>query len=241
MTRTIAGTLTAAAILSGLSGAATAQALLPLTCLLTPLRTSDIGSDRTGIVTTVEVGRADLVAAGDPLVQIDTSVPRADLEVARIRVAALAERLMRSEELVDRSLISLDEIGQLRADLELARAEEARAQMEIERATIRAPFAGYVTRVNVAPGELIGVEPLVQLIEVGRLRAELVYRAEAFGEIALGQTLPLRVELSAANVDGVVTAIDPFIDASSDTFTVIAEIENPDLLLPAGTSCTVRG
>jgi len=38
-----------------------------------------------------------------------------------------------------------------------------------------------------------------------------------------------------------VTAIDPFIDASSNTFTVIAEVENPGLALPAGTSCAVRG
>lgn len=240
MTRLIPGIMAAAA-LCGVSGTAGAEPLMPLTCLLTPLRTSDIGSDRTGIVTTVEVGRADLVAAGDPLVRIDTTINQADLAVARIRVAALEERLTRNEGLVDRSLISLDEIGQLRADLALARAEEARARMEIERATIRAPFAGYVTRVNVAPGELIGAEPLMQLIEVQRLRAEIVYRAEAYGEITVGQQVLLRVELSGADVEGVVTAIDPFIDASSDTFTVIAEIENPDLVLPSGTSCLVRG
>jgi membrane fusion protein (multidrug efflux system) len=222
-------------------GVAQAQALLPLTCLLTPLRTSDIGSDRSGIVTVVEVGRADLVAAGDALVRIDTTLAEADLEVARNTVAALEERLARNEALVGRNLIPLDEIGALRADLALARAEEARARMEIDRATIRAPFAGYVTEVNVAPGELIGVEPLLRLIEVSRLRAELVYRAEAWGEIAPGQAIPLRVELAGADVEGVVTAIDPFIDASSDTFTVIAEIANPDLALPAGTSCAVRG
>jgi len=240
VTRLVPGILVAAA-LCAVPATAGAEPLLPLTCLLTPLRTSDIGSDRTGIVSTVEVGRADLVAAGDPLVRIDTSVNQADLEVARIRVAALEERLSRNEGLVDRSLISLDEIGQLRADLALARAEEARARMEIERATIRAPFAGYVTRVNVAPGELIGAEPLLQLIEVQRLRAEIVYRAEAYGEITVGQKVPLRVELSGADVEAVVTAIDPFIDAASDTFTVIAEIENPGLLLPSGTSCLVRG
>lgn len=215
--------------------------VLPLTCLLTPLRTSDIGSDRAGIVTEVPVRRADLVAAGDPLVQIDTTLAEADLRVARISVAALQERLTRNEGLLLRNLISRDEIGALRAELELARADEARAEIEIARATIRAPFAGFVTEIAVAPGQLIGPEPLLRLIEVSGLRAELVYRAEAFGTLATGDAIALRVDLGAAEVTGVVTAIDQFIEPASNTFTVIAQIDNSDLRLPAGSSCTVLG
>jgi membrane fusion protein (multidrug efflux system) len=221
------------------AGASDLPAPLPLTCLLTPSRISDIGSDRSGIVASVAVSRADLVAAGDPLVQIDTTLAEADLRVARISVAALQERLTRTEGLLERNLISRDEIGALRAELELARADEARAALEIARATIRAPFSGYVTDVAVAPGELIGPEPLLRLIEVDRLRAELVYRAETFGLIAPGDIIGLRIDLGQTEVDGVVTAIDPFIDAASNTFTVIAEIENADLGLPVGSSCSV--
>lgn len=226
---------------TGATDAAPVAAPPPLTCLLVPWRMSDIGSDRTGIVAEVAVRRADLVAAGDVLVQIDTTLAEADLRVARISVAALEERLARSEGLVERNLISRDEIGALRAELELARADEARAEIEIARASIRAPFSGFVTELAAAPGQLIGPEPLLRLIEVSRLRAELVYRAELYGVLAPGDAVALRVDLEQADVTGTVTAIDRFIDAASNTFTVVVEIDNSDLSLPAGSSCTVLG
>lgn len=216
---------------------ASAEAPAPLTCLLVPARTSDIGSDRTGIVRDVAVARSDLVGAGDPLVQIDTALAKADLRAAEITIAGLEERLGRSEGLLARQLISRDEIEGLRTDLSLARAQEARARMELERATIRAPFAGYVSEVAVAVGELIGPEPLIQLIEVSTLHAEMVFLHEAFGEIAKGDKLHLQVTLTGSEVEAEVFAIDPFLDAASNTFTVLARIENGDLSLPAGTDC----
>ncbi|MBL4628416.1 MAG: efflux RND transporter periplasmic adaptor subunit [Roseicyclus sp.] len=234
------GSICAAATL-GLSfaGPLAAQMAEPLTCLLVPARTSDIGSDRSGIVVGVDVSRGDFVEAGAALVRFDTRLAEADLRVARITIAGLDERMQRSEGLLERNLISRDEIGALRTDLALSEAEEARAQMEIDRGTIRAPFAGYVARVDVAMGELIGAEPLLQIIEVSALDAELVFLAAAFGELEPGQEIALSVDLTQANVVAIVTAIDPFIDAMSNTFTVMAEIDNSDLAIPAGSSCAV--
>lgn len=211
--------------------------LQPLTCLLVPARISDIGSDRSGIVREVEVRRADLVEAGQPLLQVDTSLAEAELEVSRITIAALEDRLERNEGLLARNLISRDEIGSLRTELDLARAQEARAIAELERATIRAPFSGYIAEVGVSVGELIGPEPLMRLIEVSTLRAELVYLVGAFGELSEGDDLTLRIDLTGTDVVATITAIDPFLDASSNTFTVFADIDNADLTLPAGTSC----
>jgi membrane fusion protein (multidrug efflux system) len=218
---------------------AQARGLQPLTCLLVPARTSNIGSDRVGIVRSVDVSRSDFVEFGAPLVRIASELAEADLRVSRISIMALKERLSRSEGLLSRNLISLDEIGALRLDLQLAQANEARAQMEIDRATIRAPFSGYVSYIAVSVGELIGPDPLLRLIEVSTLRAELVYLASAFGQITVGDEIMVRVDLAEAEVVAVVTAIDFFIDATSNAFTVQAEIDNADLSLPAGTSCAV--
>ncbi len=218
---------------------ARADAPLPLTCLLVPARTSDIGSDRVGIVRAVEVTRADYVTENAPLVRIDSEIAAADLRVSRISIAALQERLERSERLLSRNLISRDEIETMRTDLELALANEARAQMELDRATIRAPFSGYVSEIGVSVGELIGPDPLLRLIDVSTLRAELVFLAAAYGQISLGDTMKVRVDLAEAEVEAVVTAIDPFIDSTSNSFTVLVDIANPDLALPAGTTCAV--
>lgn len=226
----LAGTLSAAA-----------EQPLPLTCLLVPARTSNIGSDRVGIVLSVNVTRADFVGENDPLVIIDSEIAAADLIVARISIESLQERLGRSEGLLSRNLISRDEIGTLRTDLKLAVANEVRAQMELDRATIRAPFSGYVSEIGVSVGELIGPDPLLRLIDVSTLHAELVFLAAAYGQISTGDVLKVRVDLAATEVEAVVTSIDPFIDTNSNAFTVLAEIANPDLVLPAGTTCDVIG
>ena len=192
-----------------------------------------------GVVAEILVDEGDVVMAGAPLVRFDTRLAEADLRVARITINGLDERLSRSEGLLNRNLISRDEIGALRTDLALAEAEEARAQMEMDRGTILAPFAGYVAQVDVAMGELIGPEPLLQLIEVSTLEAELVFLAAAFGEMEIGQDIPLSVDLTQADVVATITSIDPFIDATSNTFTVMAEIDNSDLAIPSGSSCAV--
>lgn len=211
----------------------------PLTCLLAPARTSDIGSPATGVVREVPVSRSDYVQADDLLVRLDQRFARADLAAAEIRIAALRERIARSARLGESNLIPLDELEQIRTELELAEAEAERARLELEQTEIRAPFAGYVSEIEVAPGELTGADPLLRLIDVSVLEAEMVFVDGALGEIAEGDRVRLAVDLTGAEVAAEVTAIDPFVDSASNTFTVVAEVDNADRALPSGVSCRV--
>jgi membrane fusion protein (multidrug efflux system) len=214
-----------------------AEGPAPLTCLLAPARISDIGTDLRGIVAEVAVDRAAAVALGDPLVRLDTEVATAQRQLAQVRVDGLSARLSRSADLVSRNLISRDEIEQLGTELEIARMERARAELDIARSTIRAPFAGVVASLNVVVGELSGTDPLLTLIDLSELRAEMVFVDGVFGTIAVGDSLRLAIDLVGADVTAQVTAIDPFIDPASNSFTVIARVPNADGALPAGVSC----
>jgi membrane fusion protein (multidrug efflux system) len=218
---------------------ASAQMPEPLTCLLGPSRVSDVGTDLRSIVAQVPVERADFVREGAALVQLDRALADADLRVAAITVQSLQGRVERGDRLAEGRLVPYDELEQLQTDLALAEADYARAQEARARTTIRAPFDGYVARVNVAEGELTGTDPLVQLIDVSVLKAEMTFLDDAFGMIEPGQELSLAVDLVGAEVVGRVTAIDPFLDAASNTFSVVAEVENENLALPAGAGCRV--
>jgi membrane fusion protein (multidrug efflux system) len=92
---------------------------------------------------------------------------------------------------------------------------------------------------DVAPGELTHAGPLLRLIDVSVLDAEMVFVDEALGQIATGDRVRLAVDRVGTEVDAEVTAIDSFVDPASNTFTVVAEVDNADLSLPSGLSCRV--
>lgn len=233
--------LAALLCLSSVPLTAHAEMAAPLTCLLRPEHSSAIGSDAGGIVAAVAVQRADHVEKGDLLVQIDDRIARAQLAKITILRDNAHEKLERAEKLTAGRVISAEDMAGLRADAASAQADFERAQLELERARITAPFAGTVARIATEEGELIGAQPLMELIDTSRLRAEIAFPAEAFGTIAPGDMLPLKVDLTGAEVRAEVATIDDYIDPSSNSFTVIAEIDNRAGALPAGTSCTLAG
>lgn len=213
----------------------------PLTCLLSPRQVSDVGSDRTGIVLSVPAERADFVEKGDVLVRLDSALIEAELARAQISIEAMKERLERFEKLDARNLIAGDEIEKVRTDLRVALAEANQTQLALARTQIRAPFSGYVSQVIVAPGELTGTDPLLRLIDVDTLRAEMVFVDSFFGEISVGDRVTLDISLTGAQVEATVIAIDPFLDVASNSFSVLAHIDNSDRVIPAGVSCDVVG
>lgn len=230
-------TLRSLAIAALAAAPAAAQTPEPLTCLLAPARISEVGTDLRSIVTEVPVARADFVTGGTPLVQLDPALPQAEVRVAGITVESLRGRVERGDRLAEGRLVPFDELEQLQTDLALAEADLARAEQALARTTIRAPFAGYVARVDVEEGELTGTDPLLQLIDVSTLKAEMTFLDTAFGMLEPGQEVALAVDLVGAEVAARVTVIDPFLDAASNTFSVVAEVPNPDLTLPAGVGC----
>jgi len=209
----------------------------PLSCLLVPVHSSNLGSERSGIVADVLVQRADYVQAGQLLVQLDDGLAASDLELAKITRDALAAKIARSEPLVTSNMIPRDEFVQMQTDFAIAAAQAKRAEMQVRRAKILAPFAGYISRTFVEKGELIGNEPLVQLIDTRLLNAELVFTSEAFGRFKIGDKMQIAVDLVNQTVTGKVMAVDPFLDASSNTFSVTIEIDNSTQMLPAGAAC----
>ncbi len=211
-----------------------------VTCLLTPARVSNIASPYGGMVAEVAIKRADLVEKDQLLVQLDDRIAKSDLHLATIAMQALAEKLTRGEKLEATRMISRDEIENMRADYDTARAQVARAQLQVDMTRITAPFAGVVSEANVEKGEVLSSAPILQVIDIETLQVELVFARGSFGRLQVGQTLTIGVDLVSRTVPATITAVDPFLDASSNTFSVLAKVENADRSLPAGASCTVQ-
>lgn len=223
----------------GLVGAAVERDWLqePISCMLTPWREARIAVDQSGIVTSREVRRTQAVRQGDVLVTLNAGLAQADLDRALLSRDALKARLERSENLTQNNVIARDEIEKLRAEYGLAEVELRAAEERLRKTTVLAPFDGVITGVAVEAGELTGSSPLLTLAEVARLKALLIFPVEAWGQYVIGQELGVGALVGGHERQGKIVSIDSFIDPSANSFTLEVELENSDLVLPAGSAC----
>ena len=148
-----------------------------------------VGTPVSGIVAEMYVKVGEHVKPGNPLFKIDDRDLQARLVTARARVDQAAAALLkpthrlefaRDLEKRDRNAVRAqdlsdlhDEVAGARSSLELAKAELAQVQTQIDMHTVRAPVAGNVLRSNIHVGEFVegssGSAPLMLLGDNDRM------------------------------------------------------------------------
>lgn len=230
------------ALLALFGGAATAQTTaqttVPISCILMPLRESRIGVEQGGIVTAREVRRNDVVKAGDVLVRLQDGILQADLDRTLHNHQALQTRLMRSESLTKNNLITQDEIEKLRAETAIAEAEVGAARQKLANTRILAPFDGVISATSIEAGEMASANaPLLTLVDIAQLRAVVIFPVEAWGQSEPGREIEVSALVGGVKRMGRVQAIDRFVDAAANSFTLEILLDNQDFAMPAGSGC----
>ncbi|MGE3818243.1 MAG: efflux RND transporter periplasmic adaptor subunit [Isosphaeraceae bacterium] len=151
--------------------------------IVEPIEEAKVGSQMSGRVVAVNVREGDHVAAGDLLVKLDDSDPKARLLSTHSRINRLRAAITQAEvelaranreqvqqgRLANRGVASPKELADARsivataeAALEACRHEMTEnqsllriAEEELRRTEIRAPISGTVTRLDVAIGEVV--------------------------------------------------------------------------------------
>jgi RND family efflux transporter MFP subunit len=150
-------------------------------CVTEPSRTVEVRAPVEGRIDEIAVDRGDSVEAGQVLIQLDSGVERANLELARFRatmqgaIRSAESRLeyadlkaSRNEQLHEERFVSAEERDEALTDRRLAEAELVRqrdeqriAELEFKRAeellrqrTVVAPIDGLVVERNMSAGEL---------------------------------------------------------------------------------------
>jgi len=95
------------------------------------------------------------------------------------------------------------------ARISSAQAVVARRQAEFDRSQVKAPFAGRVLDVLARPGELVGIEGILELGRVGQMLAIAeVYEADIV-RVSAGQRARVRSAALPKDLSGVVSRIRP--------------------------------
>ena len=239
------------------------------TCLVRPRQVIQLGSPVFSVLGEVFVDRASVVRKGDVVARLNSSVEEAQLALDRFRAANTApieaartelqwnqRELARRQQLAGNMFSKANEIDEIQTKADQARiairraeSDQRTASLEAERSErqlqlrmIRSPVDGVVTEMKLMPGEFVyETTPIMTIAQIDPLSVDLVVAAEHYR--ALGPGLTAEVQLLApmnASRAAQVDAIDPVIDAASDTFRVRLTMPNPGNQIPAGIRCSVR-
>ena len=192
-------------------------------------RSAVLSAQTAGRVASVAVDVDDRVKAGAVLLKItaaeqsaSTASARAQLRAVEAQAIEAESRFKRASDLVERQLVSRQDFEQVRAarDAAVAAREAAAAQVtqvgqQLAYTTVRAPFAGLVSRRHVEPGETLAPgQPLLDLYAPEELRVQVqvpqrdaaLIRAKAGAKLLLGD---------GRSVDAARVIVYPSADAGS--------------------------
>ncbi|HET7176294.1 MAG TPA: efflux RND transporter periplasmic adaptor subunit [Gammaproteobacteria bacterium] len=203
---------------------------------LDPVQGADISNQVAGNVSAINFESGQEVEKGQLLVQLDDSNEEAQLEgfQAQLKLAQLNDQ--RAHDIFAKHLNSQSDVDTADSNLKQAEANVANTQADINKKTIRAPFAGHAGIRNVNLGQYLAVgTAIVTLQALDHIYASFTLPEQALPSLAKGQKVTVTVDAYPnQKFDGEINAIDSKVDPTSHTVRVQALIANPGHQLRAG-------
>ncbi|NIW35209.1 MAG: efflux RND transporter periplasmic adaptor subunit [Gemmatimonadetes bacterium] len=187
------------------------------------------------IVQAIHAEVGDRVARGELLATLEDEEARIERDAAKAAADEAAATFARVEQLRERDLVSPSEYDEALYAKRFAEAELARAELNLSRTRVRAPFAGVVSRRYVRVGELIeGSTPLFRVTAMTPLRARLLVPEDDAGSFHVGAPVQL-TDANGATATARVLVVGPTVDPGSGTREVLVELKEPDGFRPGAT------
>jgi membrane fusion protein (multidrug efflux system) len=214
-----------------------------ITGTIQPERRADLRAEVSGIVMQVLKDNGEAVNRGDVLVRLDDTSYRDQLASAEQAARAAQQSLDQSERQLDRlktlrasgmtSMQALEdsEIRRNNAQSELvaAKARLVAANLQMQRTSVRAPFAGIVSERKVSAGDTaqIGKE-LVKVIDPSSLRFQGLISSDMVTTVKVGQAVSFTINGYDQQFVGKVRRVDPAANAVTRQVEVLVDFVGKD-------------
>lgn len=166
----------------------------------------------------VDQAAATLAQATQGGTQADIAAAQASLEQQQASAAQLSAPATATDQNIQA------------AGVEQAEQALKRAELNLEAATLRAPFAGVVTAVNIVPGsQASSGSAALTLIDRSTLQVDLKLSENDAVEVVVGQPVTLSIDsLSGWAAEGEVSYIAPAAETTNDVVTYGVQVSFPD-------------
>jgi membrane fusion protein (multidrug efflux system) len=212
------------------------QPMLTAVGSVSPVQGAMISAELAGTVTEINFQSGALVKKGAVLLKVDASPEEAQMRSAAADAELAKNDLDRARGLADRKVISTAEFDAAQSKYAQKKAAVENMQSTIDKKQIRAPFDGTAGIRAVNPGQMVKVgDPLVSLQALGQVFFDFSLPQQQLAEVKTD--LPVKVTTDAVpnrEFDGILTAVNSSIDATTRNVTLQATLDNRDNALRAG-------
>jgi membrane fusion protein (multidrug efflux system) len=189
-----------------------------------------------GRIADIRFEEGERVTRGQPLIVLDDTIYRAELEEVRAALELSRANHERAIDLLKRGAGTTKARDEALAELRANEAALALAQARLDKSVIRAPFEGMIGLRKVSVGDFVAVgQDMVNLEQIDPLKADFRVGEVYLGAVRPGQRIVLGVDaFPGEQFAGEVYAIDPLIDESGRSIVLRARLPNPDARLRPG-------
>lgn len=226
------------------------------TGIVAPFRISSVAAEVDGRVVERHVEPGDVVAEGDPLLSLDSSLhaialeeARASLNARNVDVEDTKNELRRGDELLQERVISSRQNDARRFAVDRAKAAHAlaavavdRAQRTLEDTVVRAPFDGTVEAVEAHVGDYLTPGRVVATVaDFSRVRIRVGVTAGEASVFAPGAAASVVLDaLGGVERTGVIRSVGRIADNATGMYPVEVWLDSPEDGLRAGMVARIR-
>lgn len=222
---------------------------------IAPVKGVAVSNDAPGVVVRIGFESGAPVHEGQVLLELDSSVERAQLSSAHARLDLAKLTASRSRTLVQSNAIAPAQLDNDEAQLKAATSDIEGIQAQIARKTIHAPFAGRLGIRNVNLGQYLNPGTQITVLEaIEQVYVDFPLPQQRLSEVKVG--MPVRITLDATvagtggkdggatsagsgSWEGTVKAIDPTVDSTTRTLKLRAAVPNKEEKLRPGMFASV--
>jgi membrane fusion protein, multidrug efflux system len=203
---------------------------LPSVGSVAAARGVSISNEVPGVVSRITFESGETVREHQVLVELDTSVERAQLASVRARQSLAAANLKRTQALVTSGALSQSQLDTDSAQLAGAAADSDALAAQIERKTVRAPFAGKLGIRLVNVGQYLPAGTSITVLESSDATyVDFDLPQQDLPEVRVG--MPVRFTLESGDAgralppaEGALFAIDPAVDPATRSIKLRASV-----------------
>ena len=193
------------------------------------------------IIREIAVEEGDVVREGQVLAQLESAKEALDVEQYNKLIERRSFESKGVEALLKDKMVSREAALEKTTDLELTKIQLRVAAERLAEKTIKAPLSGTIVKKYKEAGEAVDrVEKLFDIINIDKVYIQFYLDPKLMDSVKVGDNIPLKFDapLAGSKHAGVVSFVEPRIDAASGLFRLKLLMDNPNHEVKAGMHCT---